>query len=352
MAALTKYFAGADIGHKFIDICIIGQPQNSDLEKKPLFECRIENKLNHFRAFIKDLRKLNDKLGGDCIFHLAMEATGTYYLKFVTCLASEAEGLVVPYVVNPCQIKATGEVIKAKNKTDKQDALKIASYIRFAHTEPNVHPWELPSPEMEELRQLAHLYEDTRELIRAEKNRIHAIEQSPNMSMPTAKIRLDRIKYLEAQLEEIKKKMEDHIKKNPRLKEQADLLRSIPGIGKISSALLLCEIGDVERFKNKKTFTAFAGIVPSEFQSGSSINKPARITKKGSKRIRRNLYMPAMVAIKWNPLIRDFYLKLKARGKKGKSALIAAMKKLLQIIYGVLKTGQPFNPAYEIQRAA
>jgi hypothetical protein len=62
--------------------------------------------------------------------------------------------------------------------------------------------------------------------------------------------------------------------------------------------------------------------------------------------------MPAMVAVRWNPIIRDFFLKLKANGKKGKSALIAAMKKLLQIIYGVLKTGQRFNPVYEIQRAA
>lgn len=352
MIILNKFFVGADIGHKFIDICIIDDPKDRHSRKKPVFECRIENRLNKFRSFIKELKKLDEKLGGNCTFLLAMEATGTYYLKFATCLANEAKELVIPYVVNPCQIKATGEMIKAKHKTDKQDALKIASYIRFAHTQSNVYPWEPPSREMEELKQLAHLYEETRELIRAEKNRIHAIEQSPNISRSTAKIRLERIKYLEDQLEDIKKKIEEHIKNHPDIKEKSDLLQSIPGIGKISSALLLCEIGDIERFKDKKSFTAFAGLVPSEFQSGSSVNKPARITKKGSKRLRKNLYMPAMVAIRWNPIIRAFFLKLIAKGKKGKSALIAAMKKLLQIIYGVLKTGLKFNADYEIQRAA
>lgn len=349
---MKDFFVGADISSKSIDICVIGQASVNDNEKKTVFERKIDNKLNGFRKIIKDLEKLNAKHGGDCTFYLAMEATGTYHMKFVKTLFDEASELVIPYVVNPLQIKATGEAIKAKNKTDKQDALKIASYIRMAYTQGNVYPWKPLPPEMEELKQLAHLYEDTRDLIRAEKNRIHAIEQSPSMSKPTAQIRLDHIKYLEEQLEDIKKRMEEYIQKHADIKKQAELLRTIPGIGKISSAMILCEIGDIRRYRDKKAFTVSSGLTPSDCQSGTSINKPAHITKKGSKRIRRCTYMPAMVALRWNPIIKEFYTRLRNKGKCGKSALIAAMKKLLEIIYGILTTEQPFNPNYEAERAA
>lgn len=120
------------------------------------------------------------------------------------------------------------------------------------------------------------------------------------------------------------------------------LLETIPGIGRTTARAMLAEIPDIQNFKNARQLAAFAGLNPCQRQSGSSVNGQTRLSKIGSKRLRKTLYMPAIVATRWNPVIENLTNRLLQRGKCKMSALGAAMRKLLHIVFGVLKNQQPF----------
>jgi transposase len=124
--------------------------------------------------------------------------------------------------------------------------------------------------------------------------------------------------------------------------EQLELLQSIPGVGLRSACLLLAELGDFRRFRSARSLVAFAGLTPMRHESGKT-SRYSAISRMGSAHLRRLLYMPALSATSWNPRVKTFYLKLIERGKPKKVALIAAMAKLLRIIYGVLVSAKPFS---------
>ncbi len=130
-------------------------------------------------------------------------------------------------------------------------------------------------------------------------------------------------------------------------KQQLDLLTSIPGIGWRTACHLLAELGDISRFANPRKLVAFAGLTPAQFESGTSVFKRTRITKLGSCRLRKLLYMPSLTAIRCNPIIRVFFERLVAHGKNRKAALVACMGKLLKIIHAVLTQQQPFRPIHQ-----
>ena len=127
--------------------------------------------------------------------------------------------------------------------------------------------------------------------------------------------------------------------------DQLALLTTIPGIGTRTACLLMAEIGDVHRFASALMLVAFAGLTPARFESGTSIGGYTRISRMGSTSIRRVLYMPYLSALRFNPVIKEFFERLVAHGKSDESALIACMAKLLKIVYGVLTHGTPFSTA-------
>ena len=109
--------------------------------------------------------------------------------------------------------------------------------------------------------------------------------------------------------------------------------------------MILGEFGDVARFRNAKRMASFCGLAPRHRQSGSSVRGKSMLSKTGSSRIRKALYRPALVAMSHNPLIKSFCARLKECGKCSMVIIAAAMRKLVHIIYGVLKNGRPFDPA-------
>ena len=146
--------------------------------------------------------------------------------------------------------------------------------------------------------------------------------------------------------ERVKKRKRGKLwKKDPNLKEQQALLNSIPGVGEGTIAQVLAFIGDVSRFKNAKQLAAFVGLNPKQRVSGSSIRARTSLSKIGSASLRKAFYMPALSAKRYNPVIHQFCARLTERGKNGKAIICAAMRKLIHIIYGVLKSRQPFNPS-------
>jgi len=124
------------------------------------------------------------------------------------------------------------------------------------------------------------------------------------------------------------------------------LLDSIPGIGEATAALLLAELGDMAQFSNARQVAAFAGLVPRIRESGASVRGRSRLSKVGSSRLRKSLYFPAITALRFNPLIKALGLRLSAQGKSKMLIIGAAMRKLLHLAYGVLKSGRPFDPDF------
>ncbi len=150
--------------------------------------------------------------------------------------------------------------------------------------------------------------------------------------------------YLDAEITRLEHSIRQHIAAHPALHQQHRLLQSMPGSGAATAALFLAEV-DVRQYASARQVAAFAGLVPCLRQSGSSVRGRARLSKVGSPRLRRALYFPAVTALRCSPPLRQWAAALHARGKCPMQVIGAAMRNLVHIMYGVLKSGRPFNPA-------
>ncbi len=272
------------------------------------------------------------------VVHATLEATGTY--GEAVSLALHEAGHKVS-LVNPALVRAFGQSQLKRTKTDKADAILIA---RFCAMHQPV-PWTPPAPELGELQALVRRVEALEEMKRMEENRLDA-----GVSCEIVRASLvDHIVYLQSQIEAARRQIQEHIQAHPELKEQARLLCSIPGIGEVTAAVILAEIGDVSHFQSARQVAAFAGLVPRLRESGSSVRGKPRLSKVGSPRLRKCLYFPAMTALRWNPLIQALGQRLLAQGKPKMLILGAAMRKLLHLAYGVLKSGKPFDANFNAQ---
>jgi len=267
--------------------------------------------------------------------HACMEATGTYSDALATYLRSA--GYLVS-VVNPAIIKAFASTEMSRTKTDKTDASLIARYCQ-KHQPP---AWTPPPAEISELQALVRRLEALLEMLQQERNRLAA-----GINSSSVKEGLEQhITYLDEQITHTQSLIRDHIDQNPTLKQQRYLLTSIPGIGEATAAKLLAEIVDVNHYRSARQVAAFAGLVPKHRESGSSVRGKPRLCKVGTARLRKALYFPAIVATRHNPVIRAVSQRLSERGKCPMLIIGAAMRKLIHIAYGVLKSGKPFDPDY------
>ncbi|WP_411704443.1 IS110 family transposase, partial [Edaphovirga cremea] len=263
----------------------------------------------------------------DC--HLCMEATGTYGTSLATFLSDN--GFIIS-VVNPLQIHSFGKAELVRNKTDKIDAKLIARYCASQ----NPPQWR-PAPQSErQLLALVRHLNDLNDMLLMENNRLSVADKIVHPSH--AKV----ISALEQQIKETKHLIKKHIDDDPTLRKNKTLLESIPGIGAILSATLLAHYGDASRFSNSSEVVAYAGLNPKLRESGL-LKGRTRISKQGSSDLRKALYMPALAAISCNPLVKALWDRLRLRNKGGKIGICAAMRKLLQLAYGVLKSGMKFN---------
>lgn len=267
--------------------------------------------------------------------HACMEATGTYADALAAYLHSAGHTVSV---VNPALIKAFAQSQMSRTKTDKADASLIARYCQM-HQPP---PWSPPPPEISELQSLVRRLEALIEMRQQEVNRLAAGVTAE----PVRKSVTDHIAYLDEQIAQTQSLIKDHIDQHPSLKQQRDLLSSIPGIGDLTAAKLLAEIIDINHYRSARQVAAFAGLVPRHNQSGSSVRGRSKLCKVGAARLRKALYFPAIVATKHNPLIEAMSKRLRERGKCPMLIIGAAMRKLIHIAYGVLKSGKPFDPDY------
>ena len=150
--------------------------------------------------------------------------------------------------------------------------------------------------------------------------------------------------YLDEEADRTERLIRAHIDRHPGLRAERDLLLSIPCVGDTAAAKLLGEILDMKLHEGARQLAAFARLVPWLHESGSSVRRKARLSKAGAPRLRKALYFPAVVTMRYNPLVRAPSERPKERGKCPMQVIGAAMRKLLHLAYGVLKSGRPFDP--------
>jgi transposase len=267
--------------------------------------------------------------------HACLEATGRYSLGIA--LALHAAGHVVS-VVNPAQIRDFARSRLGRNKSDKADAGHIREYAAM------VRPpaWRPPSPA---LRRLCELQTMRAGFVAS---RIEWQNRSTSLGSDAAGRRLAEatIGHFAAQIDAVDRAIAETIEGDDDLRGKRDLLLSIDGVGQTLAALVLAELPGPDVLESSAQAVAYAGLNPRQFQSGSSINRPTLISKTGNAVLRAGLYMPAMVAMRHNKAVAALAERLRAKGRlKPKQILIAAMRKLLVICFGVLKSGKPFDAA-------
>jgi transposase len=264
---------------------------------------------------------------GHC--HVCMEATGCYSTELATLLADN--GCCVS-LENPARIHAFANTELTRNKTDKSDAALIARYCALYQPA----PWH-PAPLSE--RQLTALVRHLRNLEEMRQMEMNRLEAADEVIVPSLN---EHVTMLDELIEETRNKINRHIDDNPDLKRDRELLKSIPGIGDMLSVSLLAFAGNLRRFSNSKALVAYAGLNPRRCESGMWKGK-SRLSKVGHAELRSALYMPAVVAGRCNKVVKNLMERLAARGKTGKERVCAGMRKLLQLAYGVVKSGHEFN---------
>jgi transposase len=268
---------------------------------------------------------------GRATVHACLEATGPYGEALARFLHEHGHTVSV---VNPAQVRAFGQAGLSRTKTDKADAILIARFCQM-HAPP---AWAPPPPEAAGLQALVRRLEALGEMRQMEHNRLGTAPALVRSSVEAV------LAVLDQQITATRQAIRDHIDGSPALREQRDLLVSIPGVAGATAAAILAELPDVRRFAGPRQVAAFAGLVPRIRQSGSSVRGRPCLSKVGSRRLRHALYFPAMVALRFNPAVRALGQRLSAGGKGKMVILGAAMRKLLQIAVGVLKSGKPFDP--------
>jgi transposase len=267
--------------------------------------------------------------------HFVMEATGIYHQRLATYLFDAGAKVSV---VNPAQVKFYGQSLGVRTKNDKKDSVVLARY--GLKESPKL--WQPEALEIRDLKALVTRLEGIEKDLQREKNR-----QEKALCGETPQVVLDSIsnmiELLETEQESLEKLIEEHIDKHKKLKEDKALLETIPGVGNVIATRMLMVINS-RQFTKASQCAAYLGLVPVQHESGSSVKGRSRLSKTGNPAIRAKLYMPAVVAAHYNPDVKALYERLLSRGKSKMSALGAAMRKLVQICFGVLKHQETYQP--------
>jgi len=204
-------------------------------------------------------------------------------------------------------------------------------------------PWEPPEEAARELRAITRRIQALTVERAREKNRLHAHQASRMASAVVTNDIEVNLRHLTRRIDELTRQATKVLRQCDDLQSAYGRLVSIPGIARKSAILLLGELAFLPKDMSVRQWVAYAGLDPKRHVSGTSVEQRERISKVGNARVRRALYMPALVAVRNDRHVGAFYEKLLARGKKPIVAIVAVMRKLLHSIFGMLKHDQDFH---------
>lgn len=307
----AKVNVGIDISKSSFDVAIPQKQKEGYLHKK------FSNDVEGFEKFFKEL-----EAGSHCV----MEASGVYYLQLAIFL--HQKGMRVS-VINPLTIKRFSQMRLVRAKTDKRDSAIIAEYGKVE----NPVEWKPRAEHMLRMQQLQALQDNLTSQLTRLTNQQESFVQSGIANDFVAKMVMEEIIHTKQKIKELDEEL-----MRITLSFHSDLitrLQTIKGIGKKAAMTLILITDGFTRFENSKQLSAYVGLSPRIFESGTSVKGKAKICKMGMARMRKLLYMCAMSARTCNKTCREMFERLKDRNKNGKLALIAIANKLLKQAFAI-----------------
>jgi transposase len=312
---------GIDVSFTSLDVCY----QNNLGE---LFHLRVGNNNVGFA-------KIMEHTGTQ--YHFVMEATGVYYIRLAFFLYGKGCSLSV---VNALSIKRFIQMHLERNKSDKKDAGWICRYA----IEQRPPLWEMPDSAYFQGKQLYNAIREYQEQIKRFNNQLHSLGLLPVQSKGAIRS-IERMKAgMKKEVKSLEGKLQELLQAwQP---EQLKNISSVKGIGKRAAAMLIIFTQGFKHTHSHRQLISFAGLSPTEYSSGTSIQGKPKICKRGGKPLRDVLYMCAMNAMKTNQACKALYERLRAKGKTGKQGLIAVCNKLLKQVFAVMKSQTLYQPNY------
>jgi|ERR1035438_2491336 transposase len=319
----TTVFCGIDVSAGSLSVALI-EPDHCVCQRE------FANSASGHKALLGWLGKYN------ALVRVSLEATGIYSLDLA--LALDAQDSVEVAVLNPRLVNRFAQTLR-RSKTDAADAQVLAEYSqRMPFT-----PWQRPGIQELRLRAISRYIESLVIDLAGVKNRLHAAERAST----TPRAVLVDLKQAQAaflrRLVKMRREAMMLVQAEVALRERFQLLVSIPGIAEISALQILSELVLLPAGMTVRQWVAYSGLDPVHQVSGSSVHKPSRISRAGNRHLRRTLYMPTLSAVRYDPHLRAFYRALRERHKTGLQALMAVARKLLHAIYGIFKSGMPYD---------
>jgi transposase len=307
-----RNYIGIDVAKKYFDLHILKTGRDQ----------RMENSTDGIRKCVAVCNKIRPEL-------IVMEATGGYEMALAATLQAERCAVAV---VNPRRIRDFAKAAGQIAKTDRLDARIIAQFAATMEPVPTEQFDEL----MQKLKALVARRSQLVGLHTAESNRLeHADSKEIQHSIVAV------LKFTEGQLKTINRQIAELIENMPRLRQRTEILNSVPGIGPTTANMLVTELPELGQL-NRRQIAALVGVAPMARDSGTFRGK--RMTGGGRKKIRSRLFMPTLVAVRYNPVLRAYYNKLLSREKCKMVALVAVMRKLICILNTMARDNQQWNP--------
>jgi len=323
------FYLGIDVSKAKLDCSLLLDAASSKRKSKSVANSQ---------AGIADLLEWTGKQGVlPTDLHAVMEGTGVYHDQAALALCDSG---VRVSIANPAQVKDFGKGLAVRTKTDGIDSLVLARYGALLKPA----EWTPPTQDARALQALLSRREAIAQDLRRELNRQEKADATDTPERIRQSLQ-DSIDFLQKQLAKLQQDIDDHIDRHPDLKADLKLLTSIPAVGpQVGSNLL--SVMHSHHFDSAEQLAAYLGLVPVERQSGTSVQGRARLSKAGPARVRAVLYMAAVVATRYNPHVKAVYERLRAKGKAKMAAIGAAMRKLVHLCFGVLKTRKPYQADY------
>lgn len=316
---MKRIIIGVDISKKKFDIAYLATSQKWQRRN-------FDNRLQGFEYFLKCLKE--EKFQH---FHVVMEATGRYGESLAYFLYEKGCDVSI---VNPAQIKYYSRSLLRRTKTDKIDSQLITEFA-LRH---NLPLWQPLSPTLQALKEQVRCLGALKKDVTQISNRLeHAQDVTVKKTLK------EHLVFIQKQIKGLTLTITKLVQDDPKLTGHINLLKSIPGIGTITAISLLAELPDLSTFKCAKQLAAFAGLNPSIKTSGTTVKGKQSISKMGRNSLRRILFFPAMTLLRCGSPLKPFVENLRTKGKIGKVIVAAVMRKLLHIIFGVLKGQSHFQ---------
>lgn len=323
-----RHSIGIDFSKDKLDICWLRDVQ-ANKKKTKVFR----NQRKEFAAIADWIRKNTKAEPQDVL--ITAEPTGVYHEACIYFLHEHGFNI---YLANPGKAKQFTQSIGLVHKTDKSDAYALA---RYGADQGDQTLWQPEAPEVRELRALMRRLEALEKDYQREVNRLEASETA-DVSERVLQSLHDMVAVIESEIRKLKRDIDDHINRYPTLKKNRQLLESIKGVGEVVSRELTYLFA-AKSFKQAKQVARYTGLIPKLRDSGKQRGRSC-LSKEGPSRIRAKLYMAAVVAKQHNPDVHAQYHRLLRAGKTRMQALGAAMRKLIQICFGVVKNQKEYTP--------